>query len=1051
VEAERRQVTVLFADMVGFTAFSERSGEEAAFTLMQSLAALMEDAVREQGGVVQGFTGDGIMAVFGAPVAHEDAPLRACRAAMAILEKVKAAGADLEARHGVWPQLRIGLNSGPAVVGKVQGGADADVTVLGDTVNVAARLQALAEPGSAIMSDAMHRPVEGLVEAGFVGEHQIRGKSDAQKAYRLDRIHERATRFDFKVQRGLTRYVGRQREMETLERAFRAIGDGIQVFDIVGEPGIGKSRLVHEFLGKVVQERARALTGSCTPDGHQTPFRAFIEIVRGAFRLSPNDGDAVVARKLDEGLQALGLRNQENLGLLLNLLGLRPPQGALEGLDGVLIGLRTHALLQRLAQARSQRTPTILVVEDLHWLDSASEDLLAKIVAFDQPFQLLILHTRRPEYSPPWADRPRVTHFPMEPLSARETARIAEARLGVDHLPEPLAKLIATKAEGNALFAEEIALFLVERGVVRRNAAGLDFDPGAVAAALPESLQTLLASRVDRLAPSDRNLLQTAAVIGRRFDPDLVAVVGGARESAGASFAAMEALNLIRRAEGSTEYEFKHVLVRDALYGTLLSGTIATLHLKVAEELERRCGSRLMEFAETLAYHYAATARTDKAFTYLAMAGDKSLDIYSIAEAEIYYRRALAIFEAQNTCFDRMSVAHVVVRLLETLANKNAFQEVENIAAKFMSVVREAGESPELVVAYFYQAMSLHQRLNIRKAHELAVEGLAIAERLADGRARAYARGFQLFTGSFLTLYPIEIAEQMNIKLIDDVLRFGDGFINNFGYYFIAWDYFSRGLTKEARQIAMRLIASGEERKDPRAIGLANVVLGWTKVADDDPAAAIVHAEECERVGITPLDRFMGAAMKASSKILLGGAHDGLIEIEALNSAFEQSGALLTIQRAPQGVAYAMLGRLSEGIRIINKQIAQSETIGDHSRAAWGRVILAEIYIQILSGKEKLDTGVFLRNIWTIIGALLFGASRARALLRQATAVRTFSEKGVLMARLNFDLGVLSAMKKKRNEARGYLEKARVGAESQGADKLLQKIDSALAELQRSH
>src|SRR5271166_3961606 len=189
---------------------------------------------------------------------------------------------------------------------------------------------------------------------------------------------------------------------------------------------------------------------------------------------------------------------------------------------------------------------------------------------------------------------------------------------------------------------------------------------------------------------------------------------------------------------------------------------------------------------------------------------------------------------------DRMSVAHVVVRLLETLANKNAFQEVENIAAKFMWVVREVGETPELVVAYFYQAMSLHNKLNIRKAHGLGVEALAIAERLADGRARAYARGWQLFTASFLALYPNEIAEQMKIKLIDDVLRFGDGFINNYGYFFVAWDYFYRGLNKDARRVAIRLIAYGEERKDPRAIGLANVILGWTKLADDDPTAAIV-------------------------------------------------------------------------------------------------------------------------------------------------------------------------------------------------------------------
>ena len=417
MEAERRQVTVLFADMVGFTTFSERSGEEAAFSLMRGLANLMEGAVRDQGGAVQGFTGDGIMAVFGAPDAHEDAPLRACRAALTILGKLRAGGDDLEARHGTRPQFRIGINSGPAIVGQVHGGPDAGVTAMGDTVNVASRLQALAEPGSAVMSEATHRLVEGLIEATFFGEHDVKGKSAPQKSYRLDAIREGATRFGAKLRHGLTAFVGRDTELETLERGFDAIRSGVQVFDIVGEPGIGKSRLVHEFLGQIVQERASVLLGSCTPDGQQTPFRAFIEIVRGAFRLGHGDSEAVVARKLDEGLQGLGLRSPENLALLLNMLGLKAPEGALAGLDGVLIGLRTRELLQTLVQARSRLTPLILVFEDLHWLDSASEDLLAKTVAMEE-LRLLILHTRRPEYDPPWQGQPRVARLSMEPLSA---------------------------------------------------------------------------------------------------------------------------------------------------------------------------------------------------------------------------------------------------------------------------------------------------------------------------------------------------------------------------------------------------------------------------------------------------------------------------------------------------------------------------------------------------------------------------------------------------------------------------------------------------------
>ena len=330
MEAERRQVTVLFTDMVGFTHFSERAGEEAAFTLMQSLAQLMEAAVRDQGGVVHGFTGDGIMAVFGAPVAFEDAPFRACRAALAILQQVKVDGSNLEAKHRMRPQLRIGINSGPAVVGKVQGGSDAGVTVLGDTVNVAARLQALAEPGSTVLSEATYRLARGLVDVTFAAELPVKGKTDLQKVYRLDAIREGAARFDAKVHRGLTTYVGRERELEKLERGLNAMGSGIQVFDIVGEAGIGKSRLVHEFLGQAVKETARVLIGNCTPDGQQTPFRAFIEIVHRAFRLAPSDAEPGVARKLDEGLQGLGLRSSENLGLLVNLLGLKATEGALE-------------------------------------------------------------------------------------------------------------------------------------------------------------------------------------------------------------------------------------------------------------------------------------------------------------------------------------------------------------------------------------------------------------------------------------------------------------------------------------------------------------------------------------------------------------------------------------------------------------------------------------------------------------------------------------------------------------------------------------------------
>jgi hypothetical protein len=366
--------------------------------------------------VAQSFTGDGIMAVFGAPVAFEDAPLRACRAALAILQRLNTAGPDLEVKHGVKPQLRIGLNTGAAVVGKVQEGAEAQITVLGDTVNFASRLQALAEPDSIFLGEAMHRLVQGMIEASFVGEQTIKGKSEPQKVYRLDAIRVGATRFEAAMSRGLSVFVGREHELEVLDRSLDEARSQLRVIDIAAEPGMGKSRLLHEFRQSIGKDRAFALSGSCSPDGQQTPFLPFIEVIRGSFRVRAGEAEKDVTQKLETGLTALGLHSLRNLGLLLHLLGLKVRDDALAGLDGVLIGLRTRELLQQLLEARCGLSPVVMVIEDVHWIDSVSEELLNKIIHSEAKLRLLVLTTCRSEYSPPWLDRSVVTKLRLEAL-----------------------------------------------------------------------------------------------------------------------------------------------------------------------------------------------------------------------------------------------------------------------------------------------------------------------------------------------------------------------------------------------------------------------------------------------------------------------------------------------------------------------------------------------------------------------------------------------------------------------------------------------------------
>ena len=266
--------------------------------------------------------------------------------------------------------------------------------------------------------------------------------------------------------------------------------------------------------------------------------------------------------------------------------------------------------------------------------------------------------------------------------------------------------------------------------------------------------------------------------------------------------------------------------------------------------MERRSDNRLVEIAEVLAHHYAETSRNDKAFTYLALAGNKSLDVYSLEEAEQYYRKALAIFEVHNTCADRPVVVASILRLLETLEHKSTYREMGQVARKFMPLIRKGGETTELVIASYYEGVSLLNTLDFRGAHELAAKMLAVSERLGDGRARVYARGFLLFTRFVLGLDSLEVADQMKAKLMDDSLQFGDNFIRIWAYWFIAFDYLYRGLFKESRETAVRLVRAGEMHNDPRALGLASQLLGYIDVVADAPLAAMAHAEDCLRIAV---------------------------------------------------------------------------------------------------------------------------------------------------------------------------------------------------------
>ena len=955
MEAERRQVTVLFTDMVGFTTFSERSGEEAAYTLMQSLSKLMGDCVREQGGTVQTFTGDGIMAVFGAPVAFEDAPLRACRAAVAILQRLKEAGPDLEAKHGVRPQVRIGVNTGAAVVGKVEDSAGAGVTVLGDTVNFAARLQALAAPDSVFMSEATHRLVQGMVDATLSGDHQIKGKAEPQKTYRLNSIRQGATRFEVAVSRGLSAFLGRERELEVLERGLDRARSGLCVIDIAAEPGMGKSRLLYEFRQRIGKDRAFVLSGSCSPNGQETPFLPFIEVVRSSFRVSAGEAEKKVAQKLEMGLTSLGLHSKRNLGLLLHLLGLTVPDDALKGLDGVPIGLRTRELLQQLLEARCRALPVIMVIEDLHWIDSVSEELLGKIVDSEAKLRLLLLHTRRPEHVPPWLDRPVVTRLLLDPLAVGDIRHLVQARLGIQALPDALARQVAEKAEGNPLFIEEIVSFLSERGILHAKDGKLEFDSSAVATALPGSVQNLLTARVDRLAPQDRALLQAASVIARRFDPELLGTAVSLPEGEiDARLAGMQALDLVHLDENSSGYVFKHALVRDALYQNMLSQARTALHAKIAEEIERRSGNRLIEVAEILAHHFSHTDRANKAFNYLSMSGSKSLSVYSLDEATTHFTAALTLLDQNPDCASDHQIAEFLVSYSYLLIMNGKITSAINVLQRYLGRIDGLGDDREAVLIRHHYVFALLWNRRYREAAAIQRGTSPMAERLGDSKSKAYSLTGEIHVSTLIA--PRSLSEFEGLKR--EALKAGsdtsDAYIQALCRFVIGWEEIHRGRVNQARETARELMQVGRLLNDPRSTGFGFALLAWIAVITDSHAEALEYSEQALAVAIAPWDRQNAISGKGCALVLLRKTEEGARLLEEHRRWCVADGYLYGESGVDSilGVCNVLQGNIKHGIRILEEAISKRDKEGYRTSADWSRLILCDVYVQIIAGKD---------------------------------------------------------------------------------------------------
>jgi class 3 adenylate cyclase/tetratricopeptide (TPR) repeat protein len=645
LEGERKQVTVLFADLKGsMELLADRDPEEAR-QLLDPVLERMIAAVHRYEGTVNQIMGDGIMALFGAPIAHEDHAVRACYAALAIQEALRAYADQVRQTHQVDIQSRVGLNSGEVVVRAISNDLHMDYSAIGQTTHLAARMEQLATPGSILLTTETLRLAEGAVQVKPLGPMPVRGLRHPLEVLELVGAGPSRTRLQAFAARALTRFVGRQAELETIRHTLEQAGTGHgQLVAVLGEPGVGKTRLFYECLCAPWTQGWHLLESQAASYGKAIPYYPIRELLKAYFQLETRAHTGQMRARVTEKLRRLDPSLAPLLPAVLALLDVPVDDRTWQALDPPQRRQRTLDALTRLLLRESQVQPVLLVCENLHWIDTETQALLDSLVEQLPTARLLLLVNYRPEYQHGWGHKPYYTHLRLDPLPPVSAEAFLQVLLGDDLRLTPLQHLLIARTQGNPFFLEESVRTLVETGVLVGERGAYRLAHPVESLHIPATVQALLAARIDRLPPEDKRLLQTAAVIGTEVPLALLrAIAEGSEEVLRRGLTQLQAAEFLyeTRLFPESAYTFKHALTQQVAYETLLQERRRVLHARIVVALEARAGDQGAEQVERLAHHALRGAVWDKAVVYCRQAGEKGMARSAYREAVEYLDQAL--------------------------------------------------------------------------------------------------------------------------------------------------------------------------------------------------------------------------------------------------------------------------------------------------------------------------------------------------------------------------------------------------------------------------
>jgi adenylate cyclase len=622
-DAERKQVTVLFADVSGSMDLAEQEDPEEWRKIMQRFFSTLAETVTRFEGTVDKFTGDGIMAIFGAPIAHEDHAPRACYAALQMLDDVAEYAAELRRAKGLNFSTRIGINSGEVVAGAIGQGGGA-YTAIGHTVGLAQRMEALAEPGRAYLTEHTAELVRGYLDLRDLGEFEIKGASRPIQVFELAGLGQARSRLDLARERGFSRFVGREREMQALEAALAQArtGRGAAV-GVVAEPGIGKSRLCHEFAERCRGEDVEVFEAQAQAHGQSTPFMPILQMLRSLFGIGDSEPEQLTREKIAGRTLLLDPSFADDLPLLFDFLGVPDPDRPVPKMSPEGRQLALGEVVCRLASNPRRQKTLVLVIEDLHWIDEGSQTMLGNLIAGMETNNTMVLVNFRPEYHPAWADSPVYEELDLQPLTRADTRELLRDLTGDDPSLDGLDEPIHERTGGNPFFIEEIVRELAESGYLEGERGNYRLARPIEDAGVPVTVQAILAARIDRLDPAAKRLLQVASVVGKEVSGQALGLAAELdEEEMEEALRGLIGAGFLYEAEMYPQrvFAFRHPLTREVAYGTQLAEQRAATHAAAARALMQLNPDRLDELSALIADHLCQGGETLEAARWSARA-----------------------------------------------------------------------------------------------------------------------------------------------------------------------------------------------------------------------------------------------------------------------------------------------------------------------------------------------------------------------------------------------------------------------------------------------